>query len=636
MGKCRTSPASSKQEYWYFNMKRITTFFIMLWVVSVCAAQVTFVVKSPQTVDVNGQFRVQYVLSNAEGEEFSKPSFPDFEVLAGPSVSNFSNFQIINGKRSSSSSITYTYILQPKHKGTFSLPIATIKAGGKVYKSQNMKVNVISSASAGASTSSSNSRIQSSDDDDDDFFTEPQHAGSAITNRDLYFTVGATKKRVYEQEPIMLTYKFHARVGVGLANVMLRQKPDLKGFWTQEIELPRNLAPSSEKQNGALYRVGTNLQYVIFPQQTGKLTIPGITFDCDVIQRDRQIDPLDAFFNGGGNINMKVQRTTDDITIEVLPLPQPKPAAFSGGVGHFALKTQLTTQVPKTNDIASLRLTISGNGNMKLIKAPIVAFPKDFDTYEAKMTDKTKVSGDGITGEVYFDYTFVPRNIGEYDIPAADFVYFDTQKQEYVTLHTQPIHLKVEKGKRSKEDVEAELAMRNSDIHDVHINELSYIAGFSTSSASWIGSLRYFFCHLLIVILGCATLLWFKKREEKNSDIAGKRSRKAQKKANKHIREAEKALATGDHSTFYSALSTALRSYFGDKLSQESASLTNESIVRALEERQLPAEVVDDVRQLLEDCDYARFAPSADASQRENDLTRASNVIDRIEFQLKK
>lgn len=612
-------------------MTRISL-FILSFVIALCAAaQVSFVAKAPKTVDAESQFRVQYVLSNAEGEDFSCGNFNDFDVLAGPSVSNFSSVQIVNGKASSEKSVTYTYILQPKKKGTFHLPAASVRVKGKVMKSQALTVNVTGGSSAGASRQ--NSRVQT--DDEDDFF-ETQRAGSAVTQKDLFFTVSASKRQVYEQEPIMLTYMFHCKVGVGLANVMLRQKPDLKGFWTQEIELPRNLQPTTERINGSLYRVGKNLQYVIFPQQTGKLTVPGIMFDCDVVQRDNHIDPLDAFFNGGGNINVKVQRSTEDLGIEVLPLPQPKPVGFSGGVGHFDITSSLATPQPKTNDIATLRLVVKGAGNMKLIKAPVIKFPKDFDTYDAKMTDHTKVTMDGITGEVYFDYTFVPRNVGEYDIPAAEFVYFDTQKRDYVTLHTSPIHLNVEKGKRSKEDVEAELAMRNSDIRDIHTGSASIVKreGLAASS-NWIGSFRYF-GELFIFIVGLSVILRrLRKRLSRNADVAATRGRKARKKANRHLRSAEQALSAGDHNAFYAALSQALRGYFADKLTRDAAALTNDVILSALSERQIDAELIEQTRRLLEDCDFARFAPVADASQREQDFSRASSLINQLEDQFK-
>lgn len=621
-------------------MNRYILFFLSIWVVLTGAAQVSFTAKAPSTVGVDEQFRVQYVLNNAEGEQFSNPSFPDFECLNGPATSTYSSLQVVNGRSSKSSSVTYTYILRAKKKGTFHLPVATIHANGKVFKSNALTVNVA------ASTPASRQQAQSSQqsDDDDDFFVQTQPTFSRLSQKDLYFTVGATKRQVYEQEPIMLTYKFHAKVGVGLANVMLRQKPDLKGFWTQEIELPHNLNPTLE--NG--YKVGTNLQYVIFPQQTGKLTIPGITFDCDVIQQQRGLNPIDAFFNGGGGFGSKVQRTTEDLTINVLPLPQPKPTAFSGGVGHFSINNQLLTPEPKTNDIATLRVTISGSGNMKLIKAPFIKFPKDFDSYDAKMTDHTKVSVDGITGEVYFDYTFVPRNIGKYEIPAAEFIYFDTASGQYVTLHTSALHLDVKKGNRSKEDIEAEMALRNSDIRGIHTesseffnapglcnSSLPHKTAFFGASWGWLGSFGYFNSTGLLLMMLTGLLRLLRKHLALRADVSGTRVRKARKKANKLLRGAENALASNDHRAFYGALAQALRSYFADKLNTDAAAMTNESILSALQERGISKELLQNVKTMLEDIDFARFAPNVEVSQREQDIQRVSDIFNNLDQQLK-
>lgn len=618
----------------FFHKMKRSLLLLMYFVTSAmltCLAQVTFVCKAPRTVHADEQFRVQYVLSGADGEGFSNPSFPDFEVLAGPSVSTYSSTQIVNMKVSSSSSQTYTYILQPTRAGSFTLPPATIRANGKVYKTNPVPVKISGELNTGGKSGKS-PRVKGSDDEDEEYMAhEPQRAGSAITARDLYFTVTPSKRKVYEQEPILLTYKFHSRVGIGLANVMLRQKPDLTGFWTQEIELPRNLAPTTERKDGVLYRVGTNLQYVVFPQQSGQLTVPGVSFDCDVVQRDRTIDPLDAFFNGGGNINVKVQRHIDDLHIEVLPLPEPRPATFSGGVGTFTISTQLITPTPRTNDIATLRVIVRGQGNMRLIKAPAIVFPKDFDTYEVKMNDNTRVSENGISGEVHFDYTFVPRNVGAYDIPTASFTFFDPSRRDYVTLQTRALHLDVAKGTRSKEDLEAELAMRSSDIRDVHDAESAVNRVGWNGSSSWIGSWRYLLRLFSTLLIGIAALSLIRRRVRQSADVAGNRVRRAGRKANRLLRNVEGMIGIADHQSFYAALSQALRNYLADKLTLDATSITNADLISALETYGMDECVCQDVRHLLEDCDFARFAPAGDATTRQDDFTRASLLISKLE-----
>ncbi|MBF1069676.1 MAG: protein BatD, partial [Prevotellaceae bacterium] len=347
-------------------------------------AQIRFSAQIPSKAEVNGELRVQFVLTGAEGEGFTPPKFNDFEVLAGPSVSSFSNVYVSNGRSNSQTSTTYTYILSPRRKGVLKIGSASVHAGGKTYQTVATTVNVNGEAKsngthmgASASTAPTTNNIQTS--------------GSRISPNDLYLTADLNKKEVYEQEAVMLTYRYHAKVGVALTQISLSQKPELQGFWTQEIPESRNVSPKAATIGGKMYAVGPAFQYLVFPQQTGTLTIPSVSFTCDVAQKDDAIDEIDAFFNGGGMINKKVQVTSAANQLRVLPLPLPKPQNFSGGVGLFQVTAELISPQPRTNDIGTLRITVTGTGNLKLIKAPIILFPKDFDSYPAKVTDNVQI-----------------------------------------------------------------------------------------------------------------------------------------------------------------------------------------------------------------------------------------------------
>lgn len=607
---------------------RYTFFILLLLVVGSMAAlaQVSFVAKAPSTVSVGREFKVQFVLSNAEGEDFVCPPLKNVTILAGPSESRFSSFQYVNGSASKSSSVTYTYILAAQNAGNISIPQASIKVKGKTMHTRALEIKVTENSSTG------NNRSQPQSADDEDFYVKPQHAGTKISQQDLYFTAEAGKKRVYEQEPILLTYKFHSKVGVGLANVMIRQKPDLKGFWTQEIPLPRNLSPTVERKGNELYKVGTNLKYLIFPQQTGVLTIPGITFDCDIVQQNSQMDAIDAFFNGRGSINVKIQRRTDDLNIEVLPLPKPTPEAFSGGVGQFQINAKLITPVPRTNDIATLRFTVSGTGNMKLIKAPKVDFPKDFETYDPKTTDHTQINAEGIAGEMYFDYTFVPRNVGKYTIPAIAFVFFDSQAERYVTLQTTPIKMDIEKGKRTREDVEADRMLRNADIAAHHVTTaLVHDDSFAQGGLLWMGSLRNLIASLLLIACLMGLLIGAGKLTRHYSDKEGLRTKHACKTALRQLRTAQNVLKTGSSAAFYDTLSDAFKDFFASKMGIQATAMTHQRMIDILREKHVAEEEVEELRQLLETCDYARYAPNADLSQLEHDLLRSEQLVRKLD-----
>lgn len=595
--------------------------FLLFFSPLVAIAQVKFVAQAPPTG--TGEVRLQFVLSNAEGEDFTPPNFADFTVLAGPSVSNYSGMQIVNGRSSNSSSVTYTYILAPKRKGKLKIGSASIRVAGKTLHTQPLSVQV-NELSASAQGGGATARPQTSP------YSDLQKEGTQVTERDLYFTVQTSKKRVYEQEPIMLTYEIHARAGVGLANVSLTQKPELKGFWTQEIQLPRDLRPRTERIGNALYRVATNLQYLIFPQHSGTLTIPKVTFDCDIAQRREYIDEIDAFFNGMEDSHVKVSRQTQAIELRVLPLPQPKATGFSGGVGQMQLKSQLLTPRPKTNDVGTLRISIEGSGNLRLVKAPLVKFPKDFDSYEAKMVDQTKISSQGITGTVHFDYTFVPRSVGRFVIPEVEFVYFDTQEERYKTLRTSSFTLDVEKGQRTDAELDSELTLRSSDIRDIQRGD---IPRFDTDAALWPGStLFYVVCLLLLalvwglsegVVRAVRTALGRRNNTRQQAALHAQRA----------LRRA-KRLVKGDAGSYYEALSEAIAQYLADALGQEKAALTRQGINTQLQERGVQAQHIAELQGWLDELDFVRFAPPTDETQREDLWERAHRLVQQLHSQL--
>uniref|UniRef100_UPI004026C390 BatD family protein n=1 Tax=Alloprevotella sp. TaxID=1872471 RepID=UPI004026C390 len=388
--------------------------------------------------DVGGYYRLSFTINALGATNFTPPSLAAFDILNGPSSYTSSNYQMINGKTSHSESKTFTYILSAHKSGRITIGPASISVNGRTIHSNPISINVKGNSSQGGSASRQNSSHANTQQQEG---SGVQQSGSPVTQRDLFIDVTPSRTRVKEQEAVLLTYRIHSRVGVGLSNTSLMQKPDFKGLISQELPIPGNqIQTSLEHRGGTTYRTGNILQYVVFPQKSGNIVIPSITFNCAVIQQDNTMDLADLFFNGGGTMSVQVKRTVPQITLHVDPLPSPRPTNFSGAVGKFSLNGKVLNPTVKTNDVATYRITLSGLGNLKLITAPIVEFPKDFDTYDAKTNDNTKVSANGLHGELTFDYTFVPRNVGDYTIPAVHFVYFHTSTNSYHTIHTQPIH----------------------------------------------------------------------------------------------------------------------------------------------------------------------------------------------------
>ncbi|MBR0524571.1 MAG: protein BatD, partial [Prevotella sp.] len=437
-------------------MNRLLLSYCLLLVSFMLRAQ-TLSVNAPSNVQNGENFRLTYTLNTQSGTDFRIGEIPDaLEIITGPYTSQQSSFQMVNGHTSSSSSITYTFILCANKNGTFTIPAAHVHVNGKTISSHPVKITV-----SGSNTNGNNPPRMHDDYQNDH---QMRSAGSAISGNDLFIKVSANKKRVHEQEPVLLTYKVYTLVDL---TQLEGKMPDLTGFHSQEVKLPQQKSFHIENVNGRNYRSVTWSQYVMYPQMTGKLEIPSITFNGTVVQQNRNIDPFEAFFNGGsGYVEVKRSIKAPGLMIQVDPLPK-KPADFSGGVGHFNISAQLNKSEIKANDPITIRVVVGGVGNLKLIKQPVVTFPKDFDKYDAKITDKTKLTANGVEGNMIYDFLAVPRNPGKYTIPAVTFTYYDTAADSYKTIKTQSFDLTVEKGTGGGNNSADFTEEQNQDIHAI-------------------------------------------------------------------------------------------------------------------------------------------------------------------------
>ena len=576
-------------------VKWFLPFYLFTFLPLAALAQ-TLTGRAPAQVAVGEQFRLSYTVNTDDAKGFRAGDIPDaFDVLMGPSTSQQSSFQMVNGHTSSSSSITYTYILSAKKNGTFTIPAAHVTAGGKSITSNELHIKVSGQAQQGGQQGG---HQQSSTG-------EIRNAGSAISGSDLFIKVTASKQHVREQEPILLTYKVYTLVGLTQLNGKMA---DLKSFYSREVPLPQEKQFHIENLNGKPYRTVTWQQYVVFPQTTGKLEIPSITYEGIVVQQNRNVDPFEAFFNGGsGYVEVKKQIKAPGITIQVDPLPQ-RPAGFSGGVGRYSISAQLDKNEVKANDPVKLRVVVTGVGNMKLLKQPEVKFPKDFDHYDAKVTDKTQLTTSGLEGSITYDFLAVPRHQGDYEIPAIEYIYFDTQANAYKTVKTEPFKLHVEKGSGSSSSTytgQEDVKLLNSDIHYIKtgdtrqrgVNEF-----FFASTEYWVS--------LALLLLGFISLfIIFRQRAIENADIVKQRAGKANKVASKRLKKAAKLMAGGKQNEFYDEVLRALWGYVGDKLNMPVEQLSRENISQQLESRNVSSETISQFIGALDECEFARYAP---------------------------
>jgi len=614
------------------NMVKVTWMVRVLMVLFtihyslITALAQTLTASAPSQVSVGEQFRLTYTVNTQDVDDFRAGNIPDaLEVLIGPNRSMQSSYQMINGHTSSSSSITYTYIVAAAKNGTYTIPPAHVTVGGKSIASRPLTIKVTGSAAAGQGGAQSHRRQAEE--------PEVRDAGTRISGSDLFIKVSANKKRVYEQEPILLTYKVYTLVSL---TQLEGKMPDLKGFHTQEVPLPQQKSFKLETVNGRPYRTVTWSQYVMFPQITGKLQIPPLTFNGIVVQQNRNIDPFEAFFNGGsGYIEVKKQIQAPGIEVQVDPLPE-RPAGFSGGVGQFSISAQLNKTVTKANDPISLRVIVSGTGNLKLIKQPVVEFPKDFDKYDAKITDKTKLTTNGLEGSMIYDILAVPRHQGKYEIPPIAFTFYNTSTHKYETVKTEGFTLEVEKGSgtASVSDFtgQEDLQLLGKDIRHIKTGDSRQHA----VGDFFFGSTAYWISLVILALIFVSLFIIFRQRAIENANIVKQRGKKANKVATKRLKKAARLMTDNKPSEFYDEVLRALWGYVGDKLNIPVEQLSHDNISQRLAERQVEDATIAEFMGALDECEFERYAPGDPKGNMSKVYDKAISAIEKIEETMKK
>lgn len=580
----------------------------------------TLVGNAPSNVSVGENFRLTYTVNTQNVSDFRIGDVPDaLEVITGSYTSSQSSFQVVNGHTSSSSSITYTFILCATKNGSFTISPAHIVAGGKKIASKPLKITV-----SGTSQSTGGAPRMHEDNQN-----QMRDAGTQVKGSDLFIKVSANKRRVHEQEPVLLTYKVYTLVDL----IELDYKmPDLAGFHTQEVPLPQQKSFHIEQVNGRSYRCVTWSQYVMFPQMTGKLEIPSLTFNGTVIQRNRNVDPFEAFFNGGsGYVEVKRSIKAPGLTIQVDPLPT-RPTNFSGGVGKFNISAQINKTEVKANDPVTIRVVVGGTGNLKLIKQPVLNLPKDFDKYDAKVTDKTKLTTNGIEGNMIYDFLIVPRNQGTYDIPAIEFTYYDIAANAYKTIKTQPFKLTVSKGEGGSGTAVDYSDIKEKDIRPIMEGDSDVI----DIKNIFYGSVAYWLILSVLFVAFVGLLVVFRKRAVDNANITKLKGKKANRIATKRLRNASKLMLANDKDKFYDEVLRALWGYVSDKLNMPAEQLSKENIAEKLSARNVDEETVSMFIFAIDECEYNRYAPGDPRGNMNTTFESAMSAIIKIEDAMKK
>ena len=581
------------------------------------AEDVQFRAQAPAQVIVGRPFQFSYTV-NQRAKDLRAPEFTDFDYIAGPYTSQSSSTSFVNGKRTSSFQMTFTYTLMAQKEGTFSIPPATITVSGERYTSNGVKITVLpedrpqQSNSGSAQTGGAGQTAQRSNSG------SGQTSQSGPEQGNIFVRTLVSKTKVYEQEAILLSYKVYV-AGVDLKQFTNNTTlPDFTSFLQQKIDL-QDVQLELENYNGRNYQTATIYSTLLYPQKSGDIQIEPASFEAVLLvpnqARSRSI--FDDFFNSYTTATRTLR--APGTTIHVTPLPAGKPASYAGGVGKFSMDAKLSSTEVKTNEAITLTLTIRGAGNMKLLKTPAVDWPEGFEQYDPKVTNNFKTSTGGMSGTRTIEYLAIPRAAGEYILPAIQFGYFDTEKGKYEVLSTPEYTLHIARG-AGDQTATAQPAGVNY-VNKENIRELGsdirYIsaANFVPASDSEVlripfGSWQMYLLYGCPLIIAALLFIIFRKRIRENADIIGMRKRQANSVARKRLKTAKKLLSEQKKEQFFEEIERASLQYLSDRLSIPTADLNKETITSTLRDRTIDETLIDRTNRVLSDAAFARYAPA--------------------------
>lgn len=603
----------------YFNI-----FFLLIFSLAIFAEDVSFQANAPKQVIVNKPFQLTYSV-NQHAKDLRAPELAGFDVLAGPFTSQSTSTSFVNGQRSSSFTLTFTYTLRAIQEGDYSIAPATINVGGTTYKSNGLKISVLPADEPQQQADNSAATQQGGNN----------AATSQKVNTDnLFVKTNISKTRVHEQECILLSYKVYW-AGVDLVQLTNNVKlPEFKGFMKQDLE-QSEIQTQMEHYNGRNYQTAVIYQTLLYPQKAGDIKIDPASFEVVLrVQNRAQVRSIfDDFFATYTNVTKTLN--VPATTIHVDALPSGKPAGFSGGVGSFTLESNITEQDISTNDAVTLTLSIKGNGNMKLLKNPAIDWPEGFEVYDPKVTNNFKTTTSGMSGTKTIEYLAIARAAGDYTIPAVEYSYYDTKTESYQTLTTPEYTIHVARGAN---DAEQPVVIGNNFSNKEDIRQLGEdirfikTAPLQNKAVSKIGLYEglWWLWYVLPLLLAVALFGIFRKRIQENADLTRVRYKKANKVAQKRLKAAKRLMQDNNKVFFYEEIERAALSYLSDRLSIPTANLNKENIAEILRTKNTSEELIKEVLDVLSAAEFARYAPSV-AESMEQLYDNTATLIDHLE-----
>ncbi len=590
----------------------------------VLGQNVEFKATAPSEVAVGDQFRLIFSV-NAQANGFKAPAIKDFTILTGPNQSSSSSMQIINNQVSRTVEYSYTFLLQANKEGSFSIPAASVTVDGNVYQSKPVRIRVVKGSAQQQSTPG-----------------RQQQSSADISSSNLFVRASVNKSNPFLGEQVVLTYKIYTRVPVSEYSVS--KSPSLTGFWTENLIKDNTpLNQYKETINGKEYVVAEFKKDALFAQKAGKLVIEPLQLDVIAQverQRRRTNDPFDDFFNdsffGSNYQNVRKTLFSNEVVVNVKPLPTlSNEKDFGGAVGNFNIQASIDKTEVKANDALTLKLTITGTGNIKLIDKPNLVFPTDFEVYDPRINDNIKVGASGVSGTRTFEYLLVPRNHGNYTLKPASFIFFNLSTGKFQTLNTPEFKVRVEKASgndayASSTDKE-DFKYIGTDIRYINTK----ITKLRPFDSYLFGSTLFWVLLFLPPVLFALFLILWQKELKKRGNVALMRNKKATKVAKKRLKSAEHHLNNGNQTEFCNEISSALWGYISDKFNIPRATLSMESVTAALGNKKVKEELIQKFVNTLNNCEFARFAPGDKSQVMSSLYTEALEVISQTEQELR-
>lgn len=570
-------------------------------------------------VGLNDRFQISFTFesSNINSiKNFSPPSFKDFRVLSGPNQST--SMQIINGV--SSSSLTLSYVLMPTSIGTFTVGSASIQNDGQTFTTQPLKITVVKGTSKPKN-------------DNTDAVSNEEIA------KNLFIKATLDKSKVYQGEQVTVTYKLYTRLNIA-AQMSVDKLPQYQGFWAEEITTPNNIAFTTEVVDGKQYRVGLLKRAALFPTQTGKLEVTPLQLTIPVqIEKKRKSDNIwDDFFGDpfGRSEVIEYSAKSNTLKVDVIPLPDNnKPASFKGAVGKFDFSASLDKSITKTNEPVSLKMKISGTGNIKLLDFPNFELPNGVEKYDPKIDEQINRNGI-ISGSKQAEYLLIPRIAGSREIPPIEFSYFDPVKKTYQTIRSKSFNLRIEQGQNVISDNSTDQQSVQQLDSDIRFIKTSF-TDIGKRDALLLQKVGFWIASIIPLLATIALVGWKRKQDKLSGNVQLLKYSRAEKVARKRFKKAKKLLEQNQVEQFYSEISEALFGYLEDKFRIPKSEFTLERASIELLKRNIPDTLINKMKTNAERCEFIRFAPGTNPMEAMNEMYKSlSEVVIEIENSVNK